>query len=267
MTRSSPNKYADYGLTPSHGFHLLKDKWNQRSYIGEHSRALLSGLDDAITATKTAAQRRIDPAHHFRIERGRANFHSRGDTASERGLEQQLFQEFGPHAPRRDTPLWAQLVAYQVPLFASRTMRDSWGSVDLLAVTADFDPVVIELKRGDATDTPLRTLLECVANMIAVEANWARIRAEISTLQCVDGLRRNTAQTVAVPHGILLAPKSYWTNWDHGGAFAHRADARTRAAFKELRSALSDKGYATSCASVGLNDGGQPEVCQVECDW
>ena len=210
---------------------------------------------------------RVEVAHHFRIEAGRGEFSSRKSKPDERQLEQAIFKRFGPYAPRRDVSLWMQLVAYQVPLFNSPVKKNQWGWVDLLAVTSDLDPVVIELKHEQANDTPFRTLVECVANMIAVEMNWPRLRTEVETLSALHGYASHSADRIVVPRGVLLAPSKYWQNWGHNGKFSHCADDATRAEFRSLRTDLRDAGYPTTLASVGVDKDGLPELQEVICDW
>jgi len=210
---------------------------------------------------------RVEVAHHFRIETGRGEFTSRKSKPDERQLEQAVFKAFGPYAPQRDVSLWMQLVAYQVPLFNSPVKKDHWGWVDLLAVTSHLDPIVIELKHENANDTPFRTLVECVANMIAVETNWPRLRTEVETLSALHGYASRSTDRIVVPHGILLAPARYWQNWGHEGQFSHRVDDATRSEFRALRTDLRNAGYPTTLASVGLGNDSLPELQEVKCDW
>ena len=271
MTRARPGQYTNYGFGPSSGFHVLKDKWNQRSYIHGHVSALVQELSEAIGATKKAAQVRSDAAHHFGIDirrpRERHAFRDLETRTDERGLEQRLYREYGPNADQLPSPVWEQLVAYQVPLFNTRRTREGWGHVDLLAVSADLQPVVIELKHEAADDTPLRTLLECVANMIGVEANWERIASEVRSLSPLDGRFASQDLTTVAPVGVLLAPIEYWDNWAPFGAFAHRISADTRRAFQELRGSLASAGYPTKLASVSRTGDGRPQVHEVTCGW
>ena len=267
MSRSRPSVYNNYGKVPSDGFHVLKDVWIQRSYIDGHSRALTEGLHGAILATKSAVQIRAKLAHHFRMHEGRRVFPARADRADERALEHRIFTALGPNAPRATNGFWDQLVAYQIPLFNSSTVKTKWGWVDLLAVTAGFDPVVIELKHADANDTPLRTLLECVANMIAVEANWPRLGREISELPIFAGRQVGTEQKVVAPRGVLLAPASYWTNWDYGGEFAKRINEEARVSFRALRQALAEAGYPTVSAVVRTSGTDLPQIEEMNTGW
>jgi len=266
-TRQSPNVYSDYGYGPSDGLHVLKDEWAQRSFIGGHSKALRTGLTAAIAATRLAVQVRANAAHHFRIEVTRMMFVPREGQNDERLLEQRIYKAFGPESPRQLDSLGMELVHYQVPLFNSVSKKDRWGYVDLLAVTPELDPVVIELKHESASDSPFRTLVECAANMIAVEMNWLRIRDEIAKLPRFRERCSSLPNALCKPRGVLLAPPDYWRNWDHDGSLATRADANTRTEFKALRRELAVAGYPTSLATVITGADEALQIDEIECDW
>src|SRR5688572_6464338 len=82
-----------------------------------------------------AGRARASPSTAERSPRG-----SRGQS-TRRGrpwldvIEQQLYLAYGPAGSLGATPLWTQLVAYQVPLF-DQQVRQGWGQIDLLALDA-----------------------------------------------------------------------------------------------------------------------------------
>ena len=127
-------------------------------------------------------------------------------------MEQLLYLAYGPGGSLGATDVWGQLVAFQVPLHDQR-VRNGWGHIDLMALTPEGFPVVIELKKHDAHDTPLRALVEGVANAVAVAENWPAMSREIREM-CV---RRHpgvfVAEAVSPVHTVVLAPEDYWTSW------------------------------------------------------
>jgi hypothetical protein len=93
------------------------------------------------------------------------------------------------------------------------TRRDKrWGKIDLVGVTSDASPVVIELKREDAKDTLLRMLVEGVAYACAVRKAWNEggLRAKWSVAMKKHGLHQEQKEILANVPVILLAPSGFW---------------------------------------------------------
>jgi hypothetical protein len=90
---------------------------------------------------------------------------------------------------------------YQMPLQGTRKDR-RWGKVDLVGATPDALPVVIELKQEQATDTPLRMLVEGLAYACAVRKAWneSGLRAEWT-----DAMREN-GFTQELPKTLVTVP-------------------------------------------------------------
>src|SRR5437899_446276 len=87
----------------------------------------------------------------------------------ERRLEARIWSRWRFDA--HPTGLWAKLVGSQVPLFRSRH-KAGWGHVDLLGIDKFRAPVVVELKKGESKEVPLRPVLEVVSYAIALRKNW-----------------------------------------------------------------------------------------------
>jgi len=227
-------------------------------------------VDAALLATLASAPKRKLPEQHFRIANpgahGRYVFSKDYSRDDERGIEHRLFDSCGPALAPFPTPVWQQLVAYQVPLFDS-VSRATWGHVDLLAITEESQPVVIELKRGRSTESPLRALVECVANMIAVKNNWQGISDEIQRLDNVKAEFRSKSAALLKPKGLLLAPDTYWEAWSSRKPIGQRVTEETRATFRELRRVLADRMYPTGLASFSWDAHGRPDVREVDCEW
>lgn len=63
------------------------------------------------------------------------------------------------------------IVSYQVPI--KQTNKDKAGkAIDLLGLSKEGGPVVIELKKGNSKETPLRILVEALNYAIVVRKAW-----------------------------------------------------------------------------------------------
>lgn len=212
-----------YGHQPAEGLHVLKDAWCQKAHFGVQSRELAESgrLSAAIAATFAAAPVR---QQEFRLSRSVAeDIH---ESQQERRLESAMMRRWGSAGMWPVPGAWIRLVACQVPLF-NQQLRDGWGYIDLLGVTTNGLPVVVELKKParacadgktDATETPLRMVLEAATYAIAIRKNWNHgFRDEwLKRLQDIDFERRVIEQLPERIEEIRLvaaAPASYWIDW------------------------------------------------------
>lgn len=211
-----------YGHQPAEGLHVLKDVWRQKDYLGVQSRALAETgqLSAAIAATFAAAPVR---QQGFRLDRSVAE--AIHESEQERRLESAIMRRWGVAGMWPIPRAWNRLVACQVPLF-DQQQKQSWGYIDLLGVTADGLPVVVELKKAPdaladgktgATETPLRMVLEAAAYAIALRKNWDLFRTEwIARLRGLDIPDQVTAQMPLKLEKVPLvaaAPASFWIDW------------------------------------------------------
>lgn len=238
-----------YNVDPgSTGFHILKDKWCQRSYIYEHCHALLGKgvLEKTISATRCSAHART-AAQGFIIGDEQRKPKNEITEGTERWWEAKLYEEYkGPIRPRVD--VWHAIVARQVPLYSSQ-MRGGWGEIDLLAVGKDWCPAVVELKldKKGNNESPQRPLFEAVGYALALQECWVDFRPEFDeivasldgTLQPEEGPKQMTA--------ILLAPKGYWDYWlDRHDLFTEKA----RSEYARLIKALSENNIVVRIAQM-----------------
>lgn len=257
-------------VEPSDGLHVLRNAWTQRLRIGAHCRALAAGLEDALHATRLATPRRprrskdfcIDSASHGKrkaLEEIDAN-------SEERRIEQRLYLAYGPSGPLGPTQLWQRLVGFQVPLF-EKQQRNGWGHIDLLALGADGHPVVVELKKHDSNETPLRILIEGLANAIAVEENWPALSEEIRAMYARQGLRDPVAEAAPPVTVLGLAPDSYWDKWQADGSSGRTVKAEARDEFRRLRGAIAGAGYPIRLATFAWPFDRDPRVRPAEVHW
>jgi len=141
---------------------------------------------------------------------------------------------------------WYRLCAYQVPTYNKRA-KDGWGPIDLLGCRVDGTPVVIELKQGDSTETPLRMVLEALAYAIAVRENWPIIQRELTKL-LEDNKRITFPNDLTKVHLVAAAPDCFWKNCL--GGLPKELKISTSQSFRKLLDALKDLNYPVSFVSI-----------------
>jgi len=86
--------------------------------------------------------------------------------------EEAVWRKYGQDNSVAVPDLWARVLSYQVMLRNTNKGDAGWGEIDLLAVTANVLPTVIELKGENSKESPLRMLVEGFAYAIAVKKCW-----------------------------------------------------------------------------------------------
>ncbi len=167
---------------------------------------------------------------------------------------------------------WNRLVAFQVPLF-NEQLKKGWGYTDLLGVTEDGLPVVIELKKGakaeaderiGGTETPLRMVLEAAAYAIALRKNWDhRFRKEwiarLIQLKLPDYVIQNVPDRLNRVPLVAVAPASFWIELLPVSARGKTVTRETWASFQALLVEFEKTTLPVSFVSLSgneLNPGG-----------
>ncbi len=262
-------------LDVSDGFHVLKDAWTQKSYIGVHSHALTLGLTEAIAATREAVQ---TGDRDFMLD-GEPN-NNVAASQRERALEAAMLIRWGVPNMWGIPGAWSRLVAYQVPLFFQQA-KEGWGYIDLLGATADGLPVVVELKREPSvevdgktksTETPLRIVLEAVSYAIAIQSLWQYTPFKTQWIQRLEQLyfpagaiahanATNTLDTVPI---VGAAPAAFWIDWspftDKGQNGVNNEDWGW---FNRLLTNLASAGFPSAFVSIS-GEPSSPESLAVQ---
>lgn len=270
MSSSRYDKTPFYDVGPENGLHILRNKWGKKSHIEKQSKMLASGINKAIQATRKAVPNRIERGKSFLIDptthKKRKDGTEYNERSLERQIEQQIYRVCRPGEIVGSTDCWGQLIQYQVPLFNSN-QRNGWGHIDLFALTSDGKPVVIELKKGDSEETPLRAMIEGLANSVAVEKLWKELFSELKEMRERNNFKFHIAEA-ATPITLVLAPHSYWDCWGVRGKFGKTVDKEARDSFKQLRDTFAREGYLTKMAAFDwpfTND--KPGIREIEVDW
>jgi hypothetical protein len=157
-TRGEANPIAATSL------HLLKHKFQKR-FLAQQCISLTNCLTDALAATATAAPVRDNPYIIDRLERRASLAHD------EARWEEALFWQWKDPAPGGAAP-WQRLLTYQVNL-PNKRAADDWGEIDLLGVSFQQLPVIVELKAPRSTESPVQMLIQATAYAVALQKAWA----------------------------------------------------------------------------------------------
>ncbi len=156
-------------IDASLSLHHLGDSCQLR-YMEQQCQDLLTHLDAVIRNTLGAAPvRLVQPYSLVRSDLGRCE---NDEHRLERALYLQYGRDWKPGSPPFLPGVCPFFQSFQVML--RNTNEDKgWGEIDLLGVSPTWLPAVVELKDGDAADTPLRFLAEAAAYGVAVRKAWA----------------------------------------------------------------------------------------------
>lgn len=247
-------------VVPDTGIHILRNLWTQTRELGRYCELLEDRLDAAIESTRNVVPRRA--LRGFRIASvptgSRAELAEYKARSIERAIEQELYAACGPEGSFAHNDVWGRLVAYQVPLF-DHAGRDKWGHVDLLGIDDLGQPVVVELKRGESRETPLRCLMEGVANAIVVQANWEQIRSEIDAIPQMKSIGLKAAIRIGCVKTVVLAPANYWSAWEPRGTPGYAVSANSRLAFHRLTARCAIAGFPVQVAEFTWPLSGHPD--------
>jgi hypothetical protein len=240
--------------------HEILASVQQMSYMKEHCETLISQLDDKIRSTYLKAPVRKRAKATFELLRTER----RDPIDRERYLEKLIWEQWGHDAVERGgQPFFGEacrfIQTYQMPLQQTRE-DNGWGRLDLVGVTADSMPVVIELKQEQSGDTPLRMLVEALAYACAFKKAWNK---GLLATEWKDAMKtRHIEFTITSPIEqipvILLAPASFWKR--KIGAPGKRSSGKVPEAawspFRRLASTCQDHGFPVTFTEFDTESNG-----------
>lgn len=234
-----------FGLTPVSGLHHLKDGWYQVKYMAQQCAWLRTELDAALEATRVLAPDRPGKKKDFRLRQ--RLLQEKPKNIDERMLEWKIFDQdrLGRAEETAAHPFWNRLVSFQVPLY-DNTLRDGWDKIDLLGITHQGMPVVIELKKETSSEKPLRPLLEAAAYAIALRKVWNGFFEELAPIVAEHNPSLAVQQEPVCFHILVLAPAKYWQRLLTCKDITSERWNR----FADLAVALGEHGYPASFAQV-----------------
>jgi len=195
------------------GFHEM-DKEFQLRYLEDQCQELLEGgiYREAYKKTFEEAPVRKKDFKLDRSKKGKGK-----PTAKEAVLERQVWEDWGPSSEGSKCFLPGVchfLQSYQVPL-KMKQHSPGFKAIDLLGVSPEYLPVIVELKTGTANDTPLRMLVEAVKYGIVVRKLWSHPKTsdfkmeweEIFSNRVPQGRFPTELKKISL---VCLAPREYW---------------------------------------------------------
>ncbi|MEZ6044249.1 MAG: hypothetical protein R3C11_01415 [Planctomycetaceae bacterium] len=158
--------------------------------------------------------------------------------------------------------------SYQVPLQKSRK-DEKWGKIDLVGVTSYFTPSVIELKRKNSKETPLRMIIEGVAYALAIRKSWnhqdGSMYEQWKAIENLTEAQLEIPETLNTVPVIGIAPSEYW-NRKFGQSDKVKSDrvpSETWPAFKGLCRKFAERGFPITLMqfeSEETDDTGLPKI-------
>lgn len=257
-------------LTPidcKKGLHQLVPSVNQLGFMKQHSERLLEVLDVQLEQTYAVAPNRQQTYELSRLERCNPR-------VRERLLEKAIWMQWSAEAVTSPEDvlvpgLCRHVQAYQMPLQGKRTDK-SWGRLDIVGVTENGLPIVLELKQEDAKDPPLRMLVEGLAYAVAVRRAWnegslSEQWGDVVTIQSPKFIRPNPLVTVPV---IGIAPAQYWNRCigDPEKRTAGKVPQLAWKPFRDLCDACNIRGFPVTFLKFDVDEpdaNGLPQIRNV----
>jgi hypothetical protein len=245
----------------------IVDSVRQLSYMKRHSEILGSTLNVKLEMTYASAPvGRLARGQTYELER----IERRDPSVGERLLEKRIwkrcgFQAYAVHGQPFFGSVCRFIQTYQMPLQGTRKDK-RWGKIDLVGVTSDASPVVIELKREDAKDTLLRMLVEGVAYACAIRKAWNEggLRAKWSVAMKKHGLHQEQTEILANVPVLLLAPSGFWKRAI--GSEGTRSNGKVQEdawpPFMRLVRKCDDHGFPIYFLEVELKDAAQRDASE-----
>jgi hypothetical protein len=233
-------------LSPAKGLHVLKNEF-QKKYLREQCEFLLAHLDEAIHHTFRLAPVRNRP---YLVDHANARRPEHPEGQLERALHAQWAGECEPAVG-----CWERLVAFQVNLPNERGDQ-GWGEIDLLGMSTTRLPVVVELKQGNATDTPAANLCQGVAYALVLQKAWPTFRnewrAHLRERFSLDPVLPTALHPVTI---VCAAPSNYWDEWVGNTPRAATVTPESWAAVRRLVGAFAARGLSTTFARIDKLNG------------
>lgn len=191
--------------------HELCTMVNQISKMKQHSEKLIELFDVIIEQTYSAAPKRVQGYKLDRAERRNPVLQQRERLLEKAIWKQWQYEDVLNNKKSICPNLCHYIQTFQMPLQGQRTDK-SWGKIDLVGVTEDGLPVVLELKREDSDETPLRMLVEGLAYAVAVRRAWNEgcLRQEWVNVVTNRSNRFVAPETLLNVPIIGIAPNKYW---------------------------------------------------------
>lgn len=242
-----------------YALNVIRSQFGQLSHMEDHCNRITKQLDVLLECTYAAAPRRTRGYLLNRVPKRIPSSSQR-----ERLLERAIWENWNKN--RRDTR-FSNAVKYiqilQMPLQGRRADK-RWGKIDLVGVSNNFLPVVIELKKEESPDTPLTILIEALAYAVALRRAWNEGNLADEWGRHVCKRASETHPLVEVPI-VGLAPRQYWDAriGTSGRTSKGKVPENAWKPFAELCRAILERGFPIQfleCRVGALDPRGLPEI-------
>lgn len=250
-------------LDCNQSLHLMGEVF-QKTFMAEQCELLIQGLDCAIEATRRAVPIRQQP---YVLDRKKRS----GLAGPESKLEEAMWRRWSGRDSCDAVPgAWYRIIGYQLMLRDENENSPGWGEVDLVGVSYQGLPTVIEIKRHNADDSPLRFIVQAAAYAIAIQKAW-------------DVLGKQWAERVKAAYGFELCPsktlhsvplvcgahQQYWDAWIGKTPRARRVRSQTWVSITKLVAGLAERGFPATFLKLDyhpdqLDADGLPEILGVQ---
>ena len=144
-----------------------------------------------------------------------------------------------------------------------RDTDSDWGEIDLLGVSEDKLPVIVELKAPGSDESPAQMLVQGTAYAVALQKAWPKC------------LRVEWTKSVGVEQGELpeelstytivgADPKAYWEKWTGTSPEAATVQRKAWAAIADLRKWLARTGFRSVFVRLDYQGEGPIGITLVE---
>ena len=251
MSKKASKSKRGNPLDPKKLLHQLEGPMNQLTYMEQRSEEVFRFLNVILERSYAEAPCRKGD---YKLDRKRPS-KLPDSSEGERRLEMAIWEQWQHEeckSKRRSFIPWICrfILSYQMPLWNARGDKERSGKfVDLMGVSQQLGPVVIELKEENAKDTPLRMLVEALGYGVAVRkawnegdlcAQWPKVAPHCSTHSVLH----------EVPL-VCLAPAGFWAkrigNPD-GKRVEHQVFEPAWEPFHKLVTACVERGFPVTFA-------------------
>jgi hypothetical protein len=231
-----------YGLSPENGLDVLAHSWKQQTYFEAQCQALLKdgALLRAVEVTRGRCQQGKIP--NYVLSRScRDGLNKSAGRWEENHWEEALWRKYSRETSIPLEGIWSKIISYEVQ--APIVRGKGWCCIDLMAVSTEGLPVVVELKPHNCHQSPLGMVLQGCTYAMALRQDWRSFRAQFQRAAALLNVGLpDELETLPV---VCLAPCEYWCECVNQNVLRPGW-----CSFQRLKHCLAESGFPTTFAAV-----------------
>lgn len=235
-------------IAPGDSLHQIKDRLKPKNNIAEDCQLLIESLDELIENTRSKAPKR---EHRITLQQSPR---TKGLSRPEDLVEEAIWRLWRRPSVAPVIGAWHKIIAYQVPLKNKRGDKD-WGEIDLLGVSSQGLPMIVEVKAAGAKDAPQKCLVQAVAYGIAFQMAWPHFRNNWQDAIKHYGFQTGLSNQLATVPVVCVAPKQFWDRVE--SQLKNKSD---REAINDLIGCFAACGFPAHFVSVECSHPGADRV-------